>query len=499
MIDEARNSGCAREMSELGEFVVPTFNYQLRADKPPIHYYFMMVSYTLFGVNEFAARFFSAVFGALTLLLTFLSARRFLGLKQALYAILVLFASLNLALEFHLAVPDPSFIFFMTAANLSLFNFLVSRKPGPLILMYVFTGLAVMAKGPVAIVLIGLTGLVYLIIKKEFTWSTIKQFNLIAGVLIVLAIFAPWFFRVGYMTDWQWTREFFFDHNVSRFVGAMEGHGGYFILTILYVFLAFLPFAAFIIQSYIDAFKKLKENDLLLFSTVTSLVIILFFSISSTKLPNYPMPAYPFIAIIIGSYLTLERTVHFHRSLLINLFISLAIPVALYFGIRITPGISSLINLTPLFLIIPLGAIVSLWLWYRSGNFKGAVISIAVGWIVFSMIFFLWILPAASRNAPVQPAISLMDTSKSLAYYRRFNQAFPFYVKKPILQLKSGEDIEGFFREHPDGYLISAAEYTEELKHLPLREIFRRKDLFETPVTVVYKWDLVKTDFSNQR
>ena len=70
MVDEARNSECAREMSELGELVVPSFNYELRTDNPPLHYYFMMLSYEIFGVNEFAARFFSSIFGALTILLT---------------------------------------------------------------------------------------------------------------------------------------------------------------------------------------------------------------------------------------------------------------------------------------------------------------------------------------------------------------------------------------------------------------------------------------------
>ena len=72
MVDEARNSECAREMSELHGMIVPTFNCELRTDKPPLHYWFMVLSYSVFGVNEFAARFFSAVFGALTLLLTFI-------------------------------------------------------------------------------------------------------------------------------------------------------------------------------------------------------------------------------------------------------------------------------------------------------------------------------------------------------------------------------------------------------------------------------------------
>ena len=93
MVDEARNSECAREMYEKSEMVVPTLNYELRTDKPPLHYWFMMAAYSLFGVNEFTARLFSAIFGTLTILLTFYATRRHLGLKQALFAVLVLCSS----------------------------------------------------------------------------------------------------------------------------------------------------------------------------------------------------------------------------------------------------------------------------------------------------------------------------------------------------------------------------------------------------------------------
>jgi 4-amino-4-deoxy-L-arabinose transferase-like glycosyltransferase len=489
MYDEAHNSECAREMYELGDLVVPSFNYTLRTDKPPLHYYFMMLSYSVFGVNEFAARFFSSVFGALTILLTFLTARKYLGLKQGLYTILVLFASLNLALEFHLAVPDPYFIFFMTASHVALFKFLVARKPEPVFLMYLFTGLSVMAKGPIAIVLTGLNALIWLIVKKELTWDTIKQFRLIAGLLIVSAVVAPWSVAIGLATNWNWWGGFIFDHNLGRFTGELEGHGGFFGLTIAFVIIAFLPFAVFIIQSYMDALRKRKENDLLLFSTIISLVIIFFFSLSATKLPNYPMPAYPFVAMIIGNYLTLERSRHLHWLLIINLVVSLAVPAVVHYLIRQTPEISSLNNIAPLFMVIPFSAIIALWLWFRYSSYKGVIIAISMGWIVASMTFFLWILPLASRQEPVQPAVSLMDTSKAISYYRRFNSAFPFYLKKPIQKLISKDEINGFFNAYPDGYLISAAEYDEELKGLPLKEIFRKKDLMEPPVTVIYKWD----------
>ncbi len=69
--DEPKNAECGREMFARGDWLVPTFNEELRTDKPILVYWFMLASYHLFGVTEFAARFFSAVLGVGTCLLTY--------------------------------------------------------------------------------------------------------------------------------------------------------------------------------------------------------------------------------------------------------------------------------------------------------------------------------------------------------------------------------------------------------------------------------------------
>ena len=122
-LDEAKNAECAREMLERGDLIVPTFNYELRTDKPPLHYYFMMISYKLFGVNEFSARFFSSVFGGLLVLITFLFAKRYYGIYVAFFSFLILISSLHMAVQFHMAVPDPYLIFWI---NASLFSFFIT-------------------------------------------------------------------------------------------------------------------------------------------------------------------------------------------------------------------------------------------------------------------------------------------------------------------------------------------------------------------------------------
>ena len=128
ILDEAKNATCAMEMMQRNDWVVPTFNGELRTDKPPLHYFMMIISYKVFGINEFAARFFSALFGALTVVITFLFSIRFLGPKVGNWVVVVLLSSLHFALQFHLAVPDPYLVFFITAGLMSFYLFFEEGK-----------------------------------------------------------------------------------------------------------------------------------------------------------------------------------------------------------------------------------------------------------------------------------------------------------------------------------------------------------------------------------
>src|SRR6187431_1778225 len=90
ILDEAKNAGCAMEMYQRGDWVVPTFNGTLRTDKPPLHYYFMKVAYGTFGVNPFSARVFSSLMGMFTVLAVYFFTRKMWHERTALYASLIL-------------------------------------------------------------------------------------------------------------------------------------------------------------------------------------------------------------------------------------------------------------------------------------------------------------------------------------------------------------------------------------------------------------------------
>jgi 4-amino-4-deoxy-L-arabinose transferase-like glycosyltransferase len=173
--DEPRNAGCAAEMLQRGDWVVPVFNAELRPHKPVLLYWFMMSAYAVFGVTEFAARFWSAVLGVGTVLMTYHIGRRLFNGRAAFWGALVLSTCLMFDVLARAATPDSVFIFFATSAMVVYVfgTFAPSGEtdehPRPIYpkianryfpaswplcaLMYGMMGVAVLAKGPVGLVL----------------------------------------------------------------------------------------------------------------------------------------------------------------------------------------------------------------------------------------------------------------------------------------------------------------------------------------------------------
>jgi len=114
--DETIYASCAREMLARGDWVVPYYNGQVFFDKPPLVYWSIMAGFGLFGQTEFAARFFSAVLGVATCLLTYFFARRLFGGSAGLWAGLVAASTIVFTVSARAATIDMALTFFTTAA-----------------------------------------------------------------------------------------------------------------------------------------------------------------------------------------------------------------------------------------------------------------------------------------------------------------------------------------------------------------------------------------------
>ena len=493
ILDEARNAEAAREMYVNGDYIVPFFNGELRTDKPPLHYYFMALGYELFGISAFGARFFSGVFGALTIWVTFLFARKQLGFQLASLSVVILSSSLFFVQEFHLAVPDPYLIFFVSCALFCFYEFYDSSNTKWLLWAYMGIGLGILTKGPVAMVLPGLSVFLFLILKRALNFKNVMAFRPILGLLLSITLAIPWYYLVHEATNGEWTKGFFLDHNINRFNSGKEGHGGLFLLTPLFVFLGMLPFSIFFIQAFSKAWRERRQNDFRLFAAVLSLVTVTFFSVASTKLPNYPMPCYPFIAIIIARFLKdvlctdKPPSKSITYSVIFLIFISILLPIGGYLALSLEKAVYE-VRWAALLLSILTIASLFVWSYFKKAAYKKMILSIALGWGFMGLVLFGVIYPVLTMKSPTVLASKIIGENSDVVVYQRFDSAFPFNFNRTFTVVHTLKELEDYLGKHPQGYILTNTRNTESLLKLQqFNLIMEQKALFENHTTRIYK------------
>ncbi|GIW92714.1 MAG: hypothetical protein KatS3mg110_0755 [Pirellulaceae bacterium] len=344
--DEPRNAGCAWEMLERGDWIVPTFNGELRSHKPVLLYWLMMSAYRVFGRTEWAARFWSAVLSVGSCLLLADLVRRWLGSSVAVLAAVVLGTSLMFVVAARAATPDAALIFFVTAALwwFARHHVVGSRgdrenraicgvSTGTRFLQpwnipfasgyYALLGLAVLAKGPVGAILpAAITGVFLWWDHFSVESATVRDgclrrtlrsllsaaatMRLGPGIVILLAVAAPWYVWVSLRTEGQFLYEFLFVHNWQRARTAFEGHAGPFFYYLPAFLVGFFPWSIFFVPTVLEVWYHRRDKEhrrIISFFICWFVVWVGAFSCAQTKLPSYITPAYPAAAALTAFYL----------------------------------------------------------------------------------------------------------------------------------------------------------------------------------------------------
>ena len=307
--DEPRYAEVAREMVASGDLVTPRCNYVRYFNKPPLLYWMTAGSLALLGTSEFAARLPSTLAAIGGVLVCYLLARSMFGGLAALFAAGVVATSL---LYLGLAVIvrfDAPLTFFVSLALLLFWRGHqeadANRAARFFLPMYAALALAVLMKGPVGPVLVGIIILVYLLWTRNL--RLLGRMHLPLGLLIFAAIAVPWFVLAERANPGM-ARFFFVGENISRYASAARGHENpvwYFLPVLL---LGMLPWTgllpAAIAHAIADqrAAEPARANGTLL-CMIWAAVTLVFFSLSISKLVPYILPAWPAVAALLGSLL----------------------------------------------------------------------------------------------------------------------------------------------------------------------------------------------------
>jgi 4-amino-4-deoxy-L-arabinose transferase-like glycosyltransferase len=290
-------------------------------EKPALYYWRAMFLFQDFGVHDWSARLPSTTFAFVMIGLIYLHMRRFRPgghLDAALITVAcagIIGFSRGASTDMQMAAP-------LSIGLLGWYAWYETGSKFWLYDIYFFTGLATLAKGPVAPFLAALIITAFALLRRE--WVIIRRSIWWPGIALYFAMVLPWFIAVQHQNP-TFFREFFLEHNLERFATDRYQHQQPFWYYIAVVILAIMPWTVIAIRALVDGIQtsvaewRLRHSRSETpnvsrpgdafpeFLVLWAVIPIVFFSFSQSKLPGYVLPSIPPIAILTGDYLYRRR------------------------------------------------------------------------------------------------------------------------------------------------------------------------------------------------
>lgn len=312
-VDETRYVSMARDMFHCKDFLTLYLNGEFFFEKPPLYFWGECLSFAIFGkVTEFTARFPVALYGTLSTLLLYFTGKKIVSRRYGVISALILATTLEFVMLAKFAILD---IVVTTCVGFSImFGFLTQfvqdkNKKYFWWLFYIFSGLAVMAKGIPGFIVPFAVMFFVTIANKTFKQVFRPQYILV-GFLLFFLIVLPWHLIMFKIHDPLFFQEYIIKHHIERFFNSNEINREqpfyFYFLTILWGLVPWIFSAIAVGITKIKSIKKFSIAELsnpqkyLLFNAIAFVVTLLFFSASSTKLITYILPVYFFTACILG-------------------------------------------------------------------------------------------------------------------------------------------------------------------------------------------------------
>ena len=302
--DEGRYAEIPREMAASGDWVTPRLNDLKYFEKPPLQYWITAALYSAFGVDEWVARLWPALAGILGVLAAFLTARRLYGPDVGALAALVLGGMLQYVIFSHILTLDMTLALLLSGA---VFAFVVAQddRTAPrdrrawMLAGWAAMAGAVMTKGLIGVMLPAGAVAAYVLLHRD--WALLRRLHLGAGVAVLLALTAPWFIAVS-LRNPEFARFFFWHEHVERFLLPEHHRPGAWWYFLAIGLVGTLPWSGLLFSAprgwwRADDGARFRPTRFLL---VWVVVVVAFFSASSSKLPGYIVPVLPALAVLIA-------------------------------------------------------------------------------------------------------------------------------------------------------------------------------------------------------
>ena len=294
---EVNYAQTAKEMLAAGDYLSPQIYGNYWYDKPIFFYWELIAAFSVFGVTDFAARFFPALFAAVGLVMTYAFARRLYDERTAFRAAIILGTGVLYSFLAKLILTDMSLFVFFGGTLAAFFIGYYEREQKYFYIAYACAGLAVLTKGPIGLLLPGLVILVFLALAHDL--SALRRMCIPTGLLVFAAVCAPWYIYMYFAHGADFVNTFLGIHNVLRATVSEHAQWDVWYFYLGIYFIGMFPWSFALPLALYRAWRIRPDIDVrTLFLLVWAIVVPVFFQFMATKYPTYSFPAFLPTAIL---------------------------------------------------------------------------------------------------------------------------------------------------------------------------------------------------------
>ena len=460
-VDEGMHAATSKDMVLTGDWVTTRVNGENFYDKTVLFNWFAAISFLVFGFTEFAARLPAAVLGLATVLVIYALGRRLFSYRAGLLGGAVLITCPLFIVLSRTVMHDISLAFFISLALYFFYTAYVNQRHRRIRLFacYASLGFAVLAKGPIGLLLPGMIIGLFLLVKGRLNF--LKEMALGWGALIFLIVAAPWYVLIS-MRNPDYISYFILKQNFGNFLSKTQAtHPRSFYYYIPVLLSGMLPWSCFVPLAFLQPLnrKLQKIDDGVLFLLCWFLVIFLFFSAASSKLGTYLLPALPAVALLIGrawDEIMTDPTPRLHRGTVWSLApLSVLFLAGTVFVILFQPSVKKMqmqygINLHDLygFLIVITGIVTIAFFFLVLRQYRATFMALAatfvVGIVVINTVYIPLINPYRSTKVLAKEIDGMLPPGENIVFFRTLWDSALFYTNRRVTILNSEQELQDY-------------------------------------------------------
>lgn len=511
--DEAHYAETTRELVRSGDYLAPYYNEEPFFDKPILFHWLQAVPMLLFGPTEFAARLVPALAALALIAVTAWFGATVISIEVGLVAALLLTVSPAVFALARYAILDTVFTAFLFSGVALVTVAALKDRPRLQWPGYVLIALAVLTKGPLAIVLCGLTFVLSIAASSELR-RRLLRLHFVAGLLIVLAISAPWFMYMWLRFRDAFVAGYVLDENIRLYAANRFGPrtDPWFYFRVLAA--GMLPWTGLLIGRLYDDLAgavrrdgSVDELEILLWCWTLS--IVGFFSVSYFKLDHYVFPAAPALSLLCARAWSEVRARTMHGLTIGSRTGFLTIgPVLVAAGAGLGYFIIARLELPPTAIIVPIvvllaGAAITARAAIRDLRAPRApwLAIMALGVTYAGIVLF--VMPALEQRKVV-PDVARWVAYRATPHHRvgmyrmnRWSTALRFYVDRHTANLDDVAEARAFLSNPEPFYCAMLAPAYEEFlaQGVPLSVVYERDGMWATSGRALWRRRIPPTRF----